>query len=466
MKWSNVHGAKDPGYNRPSRGNAMITTENQMSTNTKLRRIAWLSSQDKSKKFNSLMHLFNEESLTVCYHELDEKKAIGIDGTSKADYGEKLQENIQNLVARMKRMGYRPGNIKEVKIPKEGCPGKTRTLGISNFEDKIIQKMMQKILESIYDPIFLKCSYGFRPGMGCHDAIRGLMKHLYENEVESVIDIDLANFFGSVDRVMVVEMLQGKIQDKKLLRYIVRMFKAGILSEGELIISENGVTQGSIASPVIANIFAHYVLDQWMEEVVKKHCKGRVELFRYCDDGVICCRYKEDAIKIRAALTKRLEKYKLKLNEDKTRMVKFSKASAVRGEKQESFDFLGFTIYIGKSQKGRIVPKLKSCGKRIRSKLKKVSEWCRGIRNKYKLKVIWELFCSKLRGHIQYYGVTYNLQAVETFVFQAVKIMFKWLNRRSQRKSFDWDKFNLFIQQNPLPKVKIYHSLWVEKAAA
>lgn len=255
----------------------MITTENQMPTSTKLRRIAWLSSKDKGKRFNNLMHLFNEESLTACYHELDGKKAIGIDGVSKTDYGERLQENIQKLVAKLKGMAYRPGNIKEVKIPKEGCSGKTRTLGISNFEDKICQKMMQKILESIYDPIFTGQSYGFRPGKGCHDAIRGLMQYLYRNEVRSIIDIDVANFFGTIDRKMLIEILQRKIQDKKLLRYITRMFKAGILSEGELTVSEEGVIQGSICSPILANIYAHYVLEEWVEEVVKRHCKGKVE---------------------------------------------------------------------------------------------------------------------------------------------------------------------------------------------
>lgn len=440
----------------------MITTDNQLSTNTKLRRIAWLSSRDKDKKFNNLMHLFNEESLVSCYQELDGKKALGIDGVSKAEYGSKLQENIRKLVTKMKEMAYKPGNIREVEIPKDGKQGKVRTLGISNFEDKICQKMMQKLLESIYDPIFIGGSYGFRPGKGCHDAIKGVMKHLYANEVETIIDIDLANFFNTIDRKMLMEMLKKKIQDKKLLRYITRMFKAGILSKGELRVSEEGVVQGSCASPAFANIFAHYVLDEWIEEVVKKHCKGTVELFRYCDDAVICCRYEEDAMKIRRSLSKRLEKYKLKLNEEKTKTVKFSKAGTKRGEKQESFDFLGFTIYLGRSKNGKVIPKLKSCGKRIRSKLKKVNEWCRDIRNKHKLRVIWETFCSKLRGHLQYYGVPHNIPAVRKFSRQSVKILFKWLNRRSQRKSFDWKKFELFIQRNPLPEAKIYHSLFNE----
>ncbi|WPY00052.1 Group II intron reverse transcriptase/maturase (plasmid) [Candidatus Megaera polyxenophila] len=437
----------------------MITTDYQITTETKLKRIAWLSSLDRSKSFNNLMHLFNEDALAVCYHELDAKKAIGVDGVDKAKYGLRLTENIQELVGKLKNMAYIPSNILEVKIPKEGSVGKTRSLGISNFEDKLCQKMMQKILESIYDPIFLECSYGFRRGIGCHDAIRKLRQHLYNNEVESVLDIDLADFFGTINRKILTRMLQEKVKDKKLIRYIVCMFKAGVLSEGELIIQEEGVIQGSIASPVLANIFAHYVIDVWFEEVVKQHSKGTVALFRYCDDAVICCRYEEDARRIKIALAKRLEKYKLKLNEEKTKMVRFSKRGISQNVKQEVFNFLGFTFYLGKSRKGNIIPKVKSCGSRIRSKLKKVNDWCRGIRNKHKLPVIWKSFCSKLRGHIQYYGVSFNTRAVEIFIYQSVKIMFKWLNRRSQRKSFDWDKFSMFIERNPLPQVKIYHVL-------
>jgi len=405
------------------------------------------------------MHLFNEEALTHCYHELDTNKAMGVDGVNKVNYGLNLTENIKELVTKLKNMTYIPGTILEVKIPKEGKPDKYRTLGISNFEDKICQKMMQKTLESIYEPIFLKCSYGFRVGMGCHDALRELRQHLDKNEVENVLDIDLANFFCTIDRSILMKMLQEKIQDKKLLRYIARMFKAGILSEGELIVQEEGIVQGSCASPVLANIFAHYVLDQWFEEVVKQHCKGTVTLFRYGDDAVICCRYKEDANRIKTALAKRLEKYKLKLNEEKTKVVRFSKKGFREGEEQEVFNFLGFTFYLGKSRKGNVIPKVKSCGKRISAKLKRVKDWCKDIRSRKKLTVIWQSFCSKLRGHIQYYGVNFNYKAVRIVIYQAVKILFKRLNHRSQRKSLTWDKYKLFIERNPLPKVRIYHQI-------
>jgi len=267
----------------------MITTEEHITTETKLKRIAWLSSQDKCRQFNQLMHHFNEESLLCCYHELDAKKAIGIDKVSKESYAVNLLENLKDLVSRLKSMSYIPGNVRLVEIPKEGAKGKTRTLGISNFEDKLVQKMMSKVLESIYEPIFLKSSFGFRPGIGCHDAIKSLRNHLYSNETRYVIDIDLANFFGSIDRKLLVQILEAKIKDKKLIRYIQRMFRAGILSKGELVIEEDGLIQGSGCSPIIANIFAHEVIDTWFEETVKTYCKGKVELFRYADDAVIAC---------------------------------------------------------------------------------------------------------------------------------------------------------------------------------
>jgi len=222
----------------------MITTENQYDTDTKLRRIAMLSGEDPKKKFTCLMHLFNFESLLGCYHQLDGKKAIGIDGINKDVYGNNLNENINDLINRMKRMAYIPGPVKEVLIPKEGGkPGATRPLGISNLEDKIVQKMMQKILEAMYEPTFYECSYGFRPGRGCHDAIKDLQDHLHKNNVEVVIDIDLGNFFGTIDHKLMKEILSEKIGDPKLMRYIDRMFKAGVLSDGDLRIEECSQTE-------------------------------------------------------------------------------------------------------------------------------------------------------------------------------------------------------------------------------
>jgi group II intron reverse transcriptase/maturase len=438
----------------------MKTTDFQQTTETKLKRIAWLSARDKDKVFNNLMHLFNEESLKACYYELDGRKAVGADGVTKEQYGEQLDANLKVLVGKLKSLSYRPGDIRVVNIPKEGQPNATRPLGISNFEDRLVQMMMHKVLESIYEPNFLDCSYGFRPGRGCHDAVRALRQHLYENKVESIIDIDLANFFGTIEHEMLLNILHEKIQDKQLLRYIVRMLKAGYLTEGDLTLSDEGVVQGSICSPIMSNIFAHYVLDRWFEEVVKIHCKGKVELYRYCDDAVICCQYEVDARRVRDALAKRLVKYKLRLNEEKTKMVNFSKSEYEQGGKVESFDFLGFTFYWGRARSGIALPKVKSSGKRLRFKLKKVNEWAKANRNKYLTRELWRRFCLKLEGHIRYFGVSFNIRGLKRFLHRATRIMFKWLNRRSQRNSFTWERFELFRQANPLPKAKIWHALW------
>jgi group II intron reverse transcriptase/maturase len=360
----------------------------------------------------------------------------------------------------MKRMAYRPQPIRQALIPKEGLPGATRELGISILEDKIVQKMMQKVLESIYEPLFLDGSYGFRPGRGCHDAIKALNEHLYHHEVQIIIDGDLANFFGTIDQQRLVELLRVKIGDERLIRYLIRMFKADMLSDGELMVSEEGLVQGSVCSPVLANVFAHYVIDSWFETTVKQHCRGRVALFRYADDAVICCQFEQDARRIKAALAKRLAKYGLKLNEQKTQLVRFSKQGKHCGEKTGSFDFLGFTFYLGRSRRGYIILKLKTSGKRLRSKLKQLGEWAKRVRNVLPLKRIWAVFQAKLRGHIQYYGVSFNGKALNAFVCHARRIMFRHLNRRSQRKSFTWEQFVRFIKAYPLPPIKVHHALY------
>lgn len=438
----------------------MRASESQENTDTALAEIAYLSAQNPDQVYHSLMHHFNVKSLRRCFDKLDGKKAVGVDEISKADYEERLQANLEHLIERMKQMSYRPQAVRQVLIPKEGKPGATRPLGIGCFEDKLVQGRVQEILESIYEPLFLDCSYGFRPKRSCHDAIKALSKHLYAEEVEIVIDVDLANFFGTIDHELVKELLSKKIKDTKFMRYVTRMLKAGILSEGELLMSDEGVPQGSLCSPILSNIVAHHVIDEWLEDTVKPLTRGTLKVIRYADDLVICCRYEEDAIRVRKALGKRLEKYKLRLNEEKTKMVRFSKRKSRQGQKQESFDFLGFTFYLGKSLKGLTIPKVKTCGKRYRSKLNKVKEWAQKIRNRAKLSDIWRIFCSKLRGHVQYYGVSFNSRAVANFKREAEKILFKWLNRRSQRKSFDWGKFRLFKKKHPLPEVKVRHKLF------
>lgn len=444
----------------PSRGNVMKHSDCYEITETKLKRIAALSKENPEMVFSNLAHHFNVESLSACFKELDGQKALGIDDIDKASYGKDLDKKLQDLVGRIRRMAYIPGNVRQVQIPKADKKGATRPLGISNFEDKLVQKMMQKILESIYEPLLHPNSYGFRPERSCHDAIKVLHAHLSTKEVETVIDVDLSNYFGSISHQVAVDIISKKIGDPRIIRYLIRMFKSGILADGELTVSDEGVTQGSCCSPVIANIVANEVICKWFEDTVKKHCVGEVKLIIYADDLVICCQYQKDAIRIKKALALRLQKFGLKMNEDKTKLVNFSKRKQKNSIDQDTFDFLGFTFYIGKSRKGIYLIKLKTIGKRMKAKLKNMNSWARSIRNKYSLTQIMKDAAAKLRGHVQYYGVSHNIRSVSTFVYNVQNIMFKWLNRRSQRKSFGWEKFKLLLDKINFPEAKICHKLF------
>lgn len=425
---------------------------------TKLLKIAKLSCVDPHLKFKWLMPLINEEALTGCYNELKGKKAVGTDQVTKEEYGGNLKENIKNLVNKMKTMSYRPRPVKEVLIPKDN--GKLRPLGISNFEDKIVQLCFSKILEAIYEPHFYDFSYGFRRGRNCHQAIQGLHKHLSRYTTKVVIDIDLQNYFGTIDHSKLIKLLEMRIEDKTFLRYIVRMLRAGVLSKNELNISDEGTPQGSCVSPILANIFAHYALDEWFDKVVVKYVGKEVKMFRYCDDLVICCETHNDAARIKKSLKKRIERFSLILNEEKSKEVPFSTSDYWYGRKQGTFDFLGFTFYIGFDKKRRTIVRVKTSKKRFCSKLQKVKAWIIKNMHKAKLRQLWKIFVSKLRGHIQYYAVTHNYDKVSSFCMEAVRIFFQWMNRRSQRRSFTWEQFNIFLKQFPLPAIKIHHSLF------
>lgn len=259
-------------------------TKPTMSTDTKLNGIARLSKEDAEKEFKWLMPHFNKANLIGCFHELDSKKAVGIDGITKEEYGKNLEGNIESLINKMKTMSYRPQAVKEALIPKEGKPGATRTLAISAFEDKIIQLQMSKILEAIYEPIFKESSYGFRPGRSCHTATKALFNHLSNQTVEVVIDVDLKNFFGLIQHEILLGFLRRKIKDERFIRYVARILKSEILREGRFEVSEEGSPQGNIASPILSNIYAHYVIDEWIEEVVPRYTKQEVRSFRYVDD--------------------------------------------------------------------------------------------------------------------------------------------------------------------------------------
>ena len=410
-------------------------------------------------EFKWLMPHINKESLTNCFYELDGKKAVGIDGITKEQYGENLEDNIDRLLNKMKSMSYKPQAVKEVLIPKEGKPGATRPLGISALEDKIVQLQTAKILQAIYEPIFKDCSYGFRPGRSCHTAVKDLFTHLSNRGCEIIIDVDLKNFFGMIQHEILLNFLRIKIKDERFIRYIARMLKAGIFKEGRFEVSDEGSPQGNIASPILSNIYAHYVLDNWLEDIVPKHTAGEVKSFRYADDQIICCHYRSDAVKIQKALRGRLNKYGLQLNVEKTKVVKFNKWNFPR-VKQGTFDYLGFTFYIKRSRQGTTQIAVKTSRSRFYSKLSKVKLWCKTNKDKHKLRTLWDTFNSKLRGHVQYYGVSLNSDKVYAFVYQATGIFFKWINRRSQRKSMTWEQFNQFRRAYPPTPVGTRHHLY------
>ena len=457
QKPGNSGGGKEVRFIRSSMGHNQMCAETSPRLRTKRARIRQRSAENPQMVFTQLMHHFSEKNLQQWFHELSGRAATGIDGISKEDYGTNLNENLKQLHHRLKKMSYRPSPVRQVWIPKDGQPDKLRPLGIGTFEGKIVEKGLQQILEAIYEPNFYEFSYGFRPNRGCHDAVKALRKYLYEEPVQEIIDLDLSNYFGSIDHELLMSILSEKIQDQRLLRYIRRLLKAGILDKDKFIVSDEGVPQGSVCSPVLANIFAHTVLDDWFEKTVKIHCKSKVALFRYADDAVICCESSLDAQRIHRVMGKRLAKYKLKLNEDKTHLILFDRT---RRKESGVFDFLGFTFYLGLSKQGRTLPKVKSSSKKLRVKLKRVNQWCRENRNKVRLQTLWNTFRTKLRGHIQYYGVSFNARAVDRFVKESVFIFLKWMNRRSQRRSMSYDQFKKYMQVYPLPKARVCHKLY------
>jgi RNA-directed DNA polymerase len=426
---------------------------------TKLCLITQRSARDPKCKFDALLHhVYNEASLAECFHGLEGRKAVGVDGIRKEDYAKNLEESLRALAGRIGSMSYRPQPVREKLIPKEGKPGATRPLGIGCFEDKIVQKRFSEILEAIYEPLFLDCSYGFRPGRSCHEAIKRLYQTLYSQPVSTVVDIDIKSYFDTIDHEWLMRMLELKISDRRFLRYIRRMLKAGILSEGELRIVEEGTPQGSLVSPMLSNIYLHYVLDLWFEKAVKRRCHGNAWLFRYADDAIACFELEEDAHRYAEALPKRMAKFGLEVSKEKSKIVHFCKRSPK--DKNGPFNFLGFTFYMGISRKGYTLPKVKTNRKKFSAKLRRIREWMREVKDKKRLTWIWDTFRAKMRGHIQYYGVTFNLEYVQSFLYEANKIVFKWLNRRSQRKSFTWAKFCLFTKQFPVPKACTVHRLF------
>lgn len=431
---------------------------------TKLTRISELAKAKPDMVFTSLAHHLNEKHLKQCHHELPAGKATGVHGVTKEDYASNLDENIKDLVGRLKRKAYRPTPVRRTYIDKPGSK-KKRPLGIPDHEDKIVQRGLSKILNAIYENDFLDSSFGFRPNRNCHDALKVLNVYIEKRYTNHIVDADIKGFFDNVDHEWMMKFLKHRINDPSLLRMIARFLKGGYMEEGKYLKTDKGTPQGGIISPILANVYLHYVLDLWFEKVVKRQCRGEAYIVRYADDFVCCFQYKSDAENFYNALIKRLKKFNLEIEEDKTKVIPFGRFaeqdSKRKGNgKPATFDFLGFTHYCGKSRDERFRVKRKTSRKKTTAKLKSHKQWLQENRTR-DIKDIMNRITRSLKGYYNYYCITDNTTEVENFVDDVKRLLFKWMNRRSQRKSFSWDKFNLFLKKYPIPRptvrVNIYN---------
>jgi len=439
----------------------MVPTEVQFDMQTKLNLITEHTIKDKNFKFTSLAHLLNEISLKECFHMLKKNKAPGQDKVTYEEYGDYLFTNIQKLVKRMKAGKYYPQPVRRVYIPKG--EGKKRPLGIPALEDKIVQMGITRILNAIFEPNFLDCSYGFRTGRSCHQALKQLDNSIMTKPVNHIVDADIRSFFDNVDHDWMMKVLKEKIADKNLLKIIKKFLKAGVIEADKLYQTKEGTPQGGILSPTLSNIYLHYILDLWMEKIVKRNTSGYVELLRYCDDFVILVQYKNEAEKILKELEERLNKFGLDLSKEKTRLIEFGRYAKVnaKDKKPDTFDFLGFTHFCDKTRKGKFKVGRKTRRKRFSLSLKKMNGWLKAIRNRVKTRVWWKMVSAKLRGHFEYYGISGNYTAIRDFYQLALRLIFKWINRRSQKKSMNWKQFISYLKYYPLPLPKIKHNIYI-----
>ena len=430
---------------------------------TGLVRIAEIARQNPKERFTALIHHINHETLKECHLAISGSKASGADQVTKQAYEENLEANIADLIGRMKRQAYKPQPVRRVYIPKEGS-NKMRPLGIPSYEDKLVQKGLARILNTIYEQDFLDCSFGFRLGRGCHDALKVLNHIIERKKVNYIVDADIRGFFDHVDHEWLMKFLELRIADPNLLRLIKRFLKAGVMEAGIVYDTPEGTPQGGLISPILANVYLHYVLDLWFEKVVKKRCQGEAYVVRYADDFVCCFQNKSDAEWFYSNLKERLKKFNLEVAEEKTRIIAFGrfadKESKKQGKKKpDTFDFLGFTHYCSKSEKGWFRVKRKTSQKKYRSSLLKCKLWLR----KHLISpadYVMEMLQIKLLGNYRYYGITDNSTALGNFYDKVRRMLFKWFNRRSQRKSMNWDKFIRFLKRYPLPRAKIYVNIY------
>ena len=418
---------------------------------TKLNEIRQLSR--RYPKLQTLINYVNYENLKDEHNRQTSDKAVGIDGVTKQMYGEHLDENLNNLLIKMKAFQYKPKPVRRTYIPKAN--GKLRPLGIPSYEDKLVQGVMAKVLNEVYEPRFLDCSYGFRENKSVHDAIREVNQTIMTKKANYILDSDIKGYFDNVNHKWLIKFLEHDIEDKNFIRYIVRFLKSGYVENGMKIRTDKGTPQGGLISPVLANVYLHYALDDWFSKVVKPKLKGESYLVRFADDFIIMFEYENEAKEVYQRLKERFLKFGLELAEDKTRILPFGR---YKGNK-DTFDFLGFKHYNSKTRftnKYTVGHKISLRKKRLFKQ--NLNEWLKLYRN-LDTTTYLEKLNIKLTGAMRFYGISGMFEEIKGVYTFAKKLTFKWTNKRSQRKSYEWDEFHL-LWDKFITKPRVYVDIW------
>lgn len=382
----------------------------------------------------NLMHNVNERTLMAEHRKQSRKKATGIDGVDKAAYDENAQESIAALMERMRKLQYKPLPVRRTYIPKAN--GKLRPLGIPVYEDRLVQGVMAEVLNEVYEPRFLECSYGFRPSKSAHDVVRYINQTIMTKKVNYVLEADIKGFFDNVDHDWLMKFLAHDIQDKNYLRYVKRFLIAGIMEDGKRLDSDRGTPQGGQISPVLANVYLHYVLDLWMEKAIKSRIQGEVYYVRYADDFLILFQYENEARKVMDALKKRLSKFSLEVAEEKTRILPIGRFKGTK----EDFDFLGFTFFNARTRTGKYRLGVRTSKKKLKAKRRAARAWLKEHMHRPVAETM-QTIAAILRGHCNYYGVSGNFHAIQSFWKYLKYSTYRVLNRRHQKRSMKYDRF-------------------------
>jgi group II intron reverse transcriptase/maturase len=421
-----------------------------------LSRLTELAKEDSGRKFFSIAHYLTEGALYEAFKSLRKDASAGVDGVTYREYEQRAAASIRKLHERLKDGTYRAQPLRRIYIEKED--GRKRPISIPSLEDKILQRATVTLLNAIYEQDFLDCSYGFRPGRGAQDALDEVGRVICRKPMAYVLELDISSYFDSIVREQLMEMIEKRISDASILRLLRKWINVGVIDEGRLLVSETGTGQGQIISPLLANVYLHYVLDEWFETEVKPRLKGQAFSIRYADDGLLCFERQEDAEKVLAVLPKRFAKYGLTLHPEKTRLVQFGRSALERAEREgtkpETFDFLGFTHQCARSRRGKFTIHVKTMKKRLRRSVKAVSEWCRRHRHD-DVAEQHRTLNAKISGHYQYYGRPTNYRSLWQFFRAVRRVWKKWLNRRTRGRTLTWARYAQLLHRHPLARPRI-----------